>query len=187
MACVPPVKAYKPIAPSPLPLPPSSPSSSALLLLKFPTGETVKLSNLPLGLTAGPLGLTSAPPPPLQPDTRHRLRNSLNLGVRQRQEQVGLIISAFSVSNVSCIQEAVVEEERGEGVKDGGEGGTREELKERNRMSAQVLHCYRYSLYCAVLTAQRSRQRKRLQSDSLRAESEGVRILNCLAICSTLY
>ena len=90
MAYVPPVKTYKPIAPSPLPLAPSSPSSSALLLLKFPTGETVKLSNLPLGLTAAPLGLTTAPPPPLQPDTRHRLRNSLNLGVRHRQEQVGV-------------------------------------------------------------------------------------------------
>ena len=43
------VKTFKPIAPSPLTLSPSSsPSSSALLLLKFPSGETVKLSNLPI-------------------------------------------------------------------------------------------------------------------------------------------
>ena len=129
---------------------------------------------------------------------------------------------SFNCLNVSCIQEAVVEKESGvEGGKDGGEGGTREELKERNRMSAQVLqgfrnssllftdsalvvncsrypsvlHCYRYSIVhfcidtgtqltcteliqglyctvlhcsryctCTVLTAQRSRQRKRQQS-----------------------
>ena len=62
------VKTFKPIAPSPLTLPSSPSSSSALLLLKFPSGETVKLSNLPL-----------APPPPqhMQPpihvETKTRL------------------------------------------------------------------------------------------------------------------
>jgi len=130
------LKAYKPIAPSPLSLPPTSPNSSALLLLKFPSGETVKLSNLPISLP----GPQPSATPTLTPTTKTKLKQSLAL------------------SNVQVHQGTITTEERERGREEvEGDEGERREQKERNRMSAQ-----------------RSRQRKRLQSDSLRQESQGV-------------
>merc|ERR1712032_1262111 len=142
------VKTFKPIAPSPLTLPPSScPSSSALLLLKFPSGETVKLSNLPL-----------APPPqqqmqpPIHVETKTRLKQTLNVAKAQR------LSNSSTTKNKKEESRGVSEEEKRRRKEEIEEESERKEQKERNRMSAQ-----------------RSRQRKRVQSDSLRQESNKVR------------
>jgi len=147
------VKTFKPIAPSPLTLPPSScPSSSALLLLKFPSGETVKLSNLPL-----------APPPPqqqMQPpihvETKTRLKQTLNVAKAQRLSNSSPRLSTSK--NKKEEKRGVSEEEKRRREEEIEEESERKEQKERNRMSAQ-----------------RSRQRKRVESDSLRQESNKVR------------
>jgi len=143
------IKTFKPIAPSPLTLPPSSSSSSssALLLLKFPSGETVKLSNLPLA----PPQPQPPPMPQIQPsihmETKTRLKQTLNVAKAQRHS------SSSTTPNKTRkgVQSEEEKRRREEEIEKESERKElfliliyfnfffRKEQKERNRMSAQVL------------------------------------------------
>ena len=131
-----PVKTFKPIAPSPASLAFSPNSDAALLLLKFPGGETVKLSNLPL------VKCDSASPRPaggavtVNPDTKLKLKKTLNISK-----------SAPATAPPSTDHASGGLQGAGPGLED------KDDLKERNRMSAQ-----------------RSRLKKRQQFEEIQKE-----------------
>lgn len=142
VASVQPVKAFKAIAPSPSSLPFSQTSDNALLLLKLPTGETVKLSNLPF------VKCDPAQPPPgggggggitVKNETKLKLKKSLKTSRSpSTAPSTGESSSAGPPGGASALEER---------------DDLRDDLKERNRMSAQ-----------------RSRLKKRQQLEEMQAE-----------------
>ena len=150
VASVQPVKAFKAIAPSPSSLPFSPSSDNALLLLKLPTGETVKLSNLPF------VKCDSAQPPPgggggggitVKNETKLKLKKSLKTS---RPTSA----SPRSVSAPTTVSGTVRPGESSSGASALDERDElKDDLKERNRMSAQ-----------------RSRLKKRQQLEQMQAE-----------------
>jgi len=128
---------YKPIAPSPTLLTPSSSSAdNALLLLKLPSGETIKLSNLPFEIARANTHLQ-----PHQ-DVRLRLKNSLSTSMKRNM--------AETETDMSKIHEDSFNSDPSAENTESSDSADRTELKERNRMSAQ-----------------RSRQKKRQQIEAL--------------------
>ena len=109
-ASVQPVKTFKPIAPA---MPAAAGPDNAMLLLKFPGGETIKLSNLPF--VKAEEGGTATPA--VQQETKLKLKRVLSGGAGP---------SAVACSSRPPL--GLAEDEAEEG---------RSELKERNRMSAQ--------------------------------------------------
>lgn len=134
IASVQPVKTYKPIAPNLASLPTIPSPDNAMLLLKFPGGETIKLSNLPFVKADQPPS-----PSTVNQETRLKLKRVLST---PRGAPVEIKSPTHSFPMVPTISnknnEPVTEESE------------KNELKERNRMSAQ-----------------RSRQKKRQHFESL--------------------
>eukprot|EP00092_Neocalanus_flemingeri_P020974 GFUD01022725.1.p1 GENE.GFUD01022725.1~~GFUD01022725.1.p1 ORF type:complete len:553 (+),score=148.72 GFUD01022725.1:49-1659(+) len=133
VASVQPVKTYKPIAPNPVSLPAVASPDNAMLLLKFPGGETIKLSNLPFVKA-------DIPPTPstVNQETRLKLKRVLSTPKGPSVQIQSPTQSLPLAPSVSKNNEQYTEE------------GEKNELKERNRMSAQ-----------------RSRQKKRQHFESL--------------------
>ena len=134
IASVQPVKTYKPIAPNPATLPSTPSPDNAMLLLKFPGGETIKLSNLPFVKADQP-----SPPSPVNQETRLKLKRVLS----SQKSTPNIEKSSSQVFTQSSTTATKVPEKAASEVE-------KNELKERNRMSAQ-----------------RSRQKKRQHFESL--------------------
>jgi len=134
IASVQPVKIYKPIAPNLASLPTVPSPDNAMLLLKFPGGETIKLSNLPF---------IKADPPP-SPTVNHETRLKLK---RVLSTPRGMPVDIRSPTQTTPVSPTSYKTNVNEQINEEGE---KNELKERNRMSAQ-----------------RSRQKKRQHFNSL--------------------
>ena len=134
IASVQPVKTYKPIAPNPATLPSTPSPDNAMLLLKFPGGETIKLSNLPFVKADQP-----SPPSPVNQETRLKLKRVLSSqkSTPNIEKSSSQVFAQSSTTATKVPEKAASEVEKNE-------------LKERNRMSAQ-----------------RSRQKKRQHFESL--------------------
>jgi len=141
VASVQPVKAFKAIAPSP--------SDNALLLLRLPGGETVKLSNLPF------VKCDSAQPPSggagamtVKTETKLKLKKTLKTSRSTPAASAPVSLTSVSGEAGSVSSVSSVGPPTGGSVPD-----DRDDLKERNRMSAQ-----------------RSRLKKRQQLEEMQEE-----------------
>ena len=106
-------KQFKPIAPNP-----GAGSDNALLLLKFPGGETLKLTNLPFVKCDSNLASSSAP---MNQETKLKLKRVLNSNPRLES---GASVTNPSPSSASSLSPP-------------SSSNSSDDLKERNRMSAQ--------------------------------------------------
>ena len=156
IASVQPVKAFKAIAPSP--------SDNALLLLRLPGGETVKLSNLPFvkydsgqpppppaGGSAGGSGSGGGGGITVNKETKLKLKKTL----KTSRSTTAAPASVSAATPESAPARTV---ETDSGISDSPPGGgsaleERDDLKERNRMSAR-----------------RSRLKKRQQLEEMQAD-----------------
>lgn len=155
IASVQPVKPFKPIAPNPSSLAFSPNSDNALLLLKFPGGETVKLSNLPFVKCDSSKQQAGAGT--VNTETKLKLKKTLNIPssiVTSLPSTASLPTSAPVPVSSSMDRTSLL---AGAGPED------KDDLKERNRMSAQ-----------------RSRQKKRQQLEHIQKEKAELELENSL-------
>lgn len=160
IASVQPVKTLKPIAPNPAPLVVGGAgqiSDNAMLLLKFPGGETVKLSNLPFVKCDS--HSNSSIPPPVNNDTRLKLKRTLKTATRT--ESMLNYSSSTSSSSSSGTSSSITPVNTADNSK--------EDLKERNRMSAQRSRMKKRQHIETLLDS--CNQRKR-ENDSLKSENK---------------
>ena len=121
IASVQPVKTFKPIAPNLASLPTVPSPDNAMLLLKFPGGETIKLSNLPFVKADQPPS-----PSPVNPETRLKLKRVLS-NPKGAPIEIKSPLQAYPATPPSTNKTSDQTTEESE----------KNELKERNRMSAQ--------------------------------------------------
>ena len=116
------ILSFKPIAPNPATLAAAVGASSdnAMLLLKFPGGDTIKLSNLPF--VKCDTSAAAAMTPPVTQETRLRLQKVLGSSTARPN----LSSTTTSSSTPSAESPAPADTDT-----------SKDELKERNRMSAQ--------------------------------------------------
>lgn len=119
IASVQPVKTLKPIAPNPATFVTGGQTNdNAMLLLKFPGGETIKLSNLPFVKCDTN---KSSSVPPVTNDTRLKLKRTLKTTTNEQ-----LLNYSSTSSSTPCTSSSITSLDN-----------VKEDLKERNRMSAQ--------------------------------------------------
>ena len=121
---------FKPIAPNPATLAAAVGASSdnAMLLLKFPGGDTIKLSNLPF--VKCDTSAAAAMTPPVTQETRLRLQKVLGSSTARPN------LSSTSTSTSSS-SSALSSTPPAESPATADTDTSKDELKERNRMSAQ--------------------------------------------------
>ena len=165
-------KTFKPIAPHPpLFTAPSNSNDNAMLLLKFPGGETVKLSNLPFvkcdsGSSSSSSG--AAPSTTVSQETKLRLKNVKNLVKSASQ-------SSPPSSSTSSAGAGASAEESLDAVKD--------DLKERNRMSAQRSRSKKRVYMETLMTAsdKRKKENDALVTENKRLSSENMMLRRMLS------
>ena len=125
------VFSFKPIAPTPATLTAAVGASSdnAMLLLKFPGGDTIKLSNLPF--VKCDTSAAAAMTPPVTQETRLRLQKVLGSSTARPN------LSSTSTSTSSSLSSALSSTPSAESPAPADTDTSKDELKERNRMSAQ--------------------------------------------------
>ena len=119
---------FKPIAPNPATLTAAVGASSdnAMLLLKFPGGDTIKLSNLPF--VKCDTSAAAAMTPPVTQETRLRLQKVLGSSTARPN---------LSSTSSSSLSSALSSTPSAESPASADTDTSKDELKERNRMSAQ--------------------------------------------------
>ena len=119
---------FKPIAPNPATLAAAVGASSdnAMLLLKFPGGDTIKLSNLPF--VKCDTSAAAAMTPPVTQETRLRLQKVLGSSTARPN---------LSSTSTSTSSSALSSTPSAESPAPADTDTSKDELKERNRMSAQ--------------------------------------------------
>ena len=156
-ASVQPSKTLKTIAPHPPLFTGGSSADNAMLLLKFPGGETVKLSNLPF------IKCDSSPPnqsssSPVSQETKLRLK-SVNKLTKSRSEESTL---TRSVANKTSPSTPATDDRN-------NLDDSRDDLKERNRMSAQRSRLKKRQ-YLETLTDASNKRKK--ENDTLKQQNK---------------
>ena len=157
-----PVK-YKPIAPNPATLPPLPGNDNALLLLKFPGGETIKLSNLPfVKCDSGQPTQTAT----VQNETKYKLQKAIS----HPSSSSSFLSTSSNALKISSSAPVTLPNSDKSAPTD-----EKDDLKERNRMSAQRSRLKKRNHMETLLQNCRKNQK---DNEMLRTENKALRSEN---------